>query len=165
METELDTESESESDDDTINIYEEYLNKENCQRRHLPSLLSNNSSHNSAGGWRYPASRYNQKVSKRVKVKTFNILFLIFQNLQSDSILRTFAPKKQLFRTTKSNPISSQIFRTDSNYKDSWINTKNTRDTEETQFKTVKKSLSEKLSNLRVNKATKKADIRKSGHY
>ena len=74
METELDTESESESDDDTINIYEEYLNKENSQRRHLPSLLSTSSSHHSAGGWRYPASQFNQKVNKLVKVKTFNIL-------------------------------------------------------------------------------------------
>ena len=77
METELDTESESESDEDTINIYEEYLNKENNQRRHLPSLLSTTSSQHSPGGWRshtrYPASRYNQKVNKLVK--TFNILF------------------------------------------------------------------------------------------
>ena len=62
-------------------------------------------------------------------------------------------------RTTKSNPISNLSI----NYKDHLLNTKITRDTEERQMKVIKKTLSEKLSNLIVNKSTNVVKINK--HY
>ena len=82
----------------------------------------------------------------------------------SDPSTHMLGPKKQLIRTTKSNPVSHNVSRTDGDYRDSWLETKDTGDTEERQKKTIRKSLSEKLSNLRVNKAKKRADIRKSGY-
>ena len=56
--------------------------------------------------------------------------------------------KAKLSRTTKSNPISNLSI----NYKDSLLNTKITRD-KERQMKVIKKTLSEKLSNLIVYKS------------
>ena len=71
----------------------------------------------------------------------------------SDPSTHMLGPKKQLIRTTKSNPVSHNVIRTDGDYRDSWLETKNTGEIEERQKKTIRKSLSKKLSNLRVNKA------------
>ena len=57
--------------------------------------------------------------------------------------------KAKLSRTTKSSPMTNL-----DNYKDSLLNTKNNSDREERQVKSIKKTLSEKLSNLRVYKST-----------
>ena len=67
--------------------------------------------------------------------------------------------KAKLSRTTKSNPISNLSIK----YKDRLLNTKITRDKEERQMRVIKKTLSEKLSNLIVNKSRNVVKINK--HY
>ena len=95
---------------------------------------------------------------------TFSVSAFIIQHSLSDPSTHILGPKKQLIRTTKSNPVSHNVIRTDGDYRDSWLETKNKGSTEERQKKTIRKSLSEKLSNIRVNKAKKRADMRSSGY-
>ena len=73
METELDTESESESDDDTVNIYEEVLNKESYQHRQHPRRLSSTSSLYSARGFNW--GRRDPDISYYTQVVTHIIFY------------------------------------------------------------------------------------------
>ena len=64
METELDTESETESDE-TVNIYEEVLNRGNCQHGQHVRRLSTTSS-NCDWGRRDPTTSYYQQVGTQI---------------------------------------------------------------------------------------------------
>ena len=152
METELDTASDSDDGDDhTTNIYEEVLNEDNHNTRQFHSRLSTTSSLYSSGGWNWerrdPAISYYHKVEEQIIHFQFLFIILSFQHLLFQSVPLANTAKAKLSRTTKSSPITNL-----NNYKASLLNTKSNSDREERQVKSIKKTLSEKLSNLRVHK-------------
>ena len=108
METELDTESESESDDDTVNIYEEVLNKESYQHRQHPRRLSSTSSLYSARGYNW---------GRRDPDITYYTQHFLSES--NTFLTKQKKPKAKLSRTTKSSPITNTVIKID-NYKDSW---------------------------------------------
>ena len=115
------------------------------------SRLSTTSSLYSSGGWNWerrdPAISYYHKVEEQIIHFQFLFIILSFQHLLFQSVPLANTAKAKLSRTTKSSPITNL-----NNYKASLLNTKSNSDREERQVKSIKKTLSEKLSNLRVYK-------------